>query len=103
MPPAFPRPMPLTSPEPPPPEPLVSDTMAPVFRLTPSPGTGPGTGAASSADRRVERSGRFVPDRAMQDAWVTRLQAGDEGARREVVEAYSERITSVVSGFSPFR
>jgi len=98
VPPAFPRPMPLTSPESPTPETLGSETMAPVFRLIPSPGAGSGAGSAPSADRRIERSGRFVPDRAMQDAWVTRLKAGDEGALREVVEAYSERITSVVSG-----
>ena len=34
----------------------------------------------------------------MQDAWVARLREGDEGALREVVQAYSERITSVVAG-----
>lgn len=66
--------------------------MAPVFRLTPVPGTD------RRVERRVERTGRAHPDRALQDAWVVRLKAGDEGALREVVEAFSERITSVVSG-----
>lgn len=71
-----------------------SETMAPVFRLTPDAGS----------DRRIERTdssgrtGRANPDRATQDAWVTRLKAGDEGALCEVIEAFSERLTSVVSG-----
>ena len=65
-----------------------SETMAPVFRLTPDAGS----------DRRTERSARANPDRATQDLWVTRLKAGDEGALREVIEAFSERLTSVVSG-----
>lgn len=64
----------------------VPATIAPVLRMSPD------------SERRVDRAGRVVPDRAMQDAWVARLKAGDEGALREVVEAYSERITSVVSG-----
>ena len=86
---ALPRALPscVAAPEPTP-EPRLSETIAPVFRMN----------SGSGTDRRVERSGRFSPDRAMQDAWVVRLKAGDEGALREVVEAYSERITSVVNG-----
>ena len=45
--------------------------------------------------RRTRQRG---PDRATQDAWVARLQAQDEAALREVVEAYGERITAVVGG-----
>jgi RNA polymerase sigma-70 factor (ECF subfamily) len=32
------------------------------------------------------------------DQWVARMREGDEGALREVVEAFSERITAVVAG-----
>jgi RNA polymerase sigma-70 factor (ECF subfamily) len=39
-----------------------------------------------------------LPDRARQDAWVARLRERDEGALREVVEAFGERITRVVAG-----
>jgi RNA polymerase sigma-70 factor (ECF subfamily) len=43
--------------------------------------------------------GRDLPiDRARQDAWVERLRAGDGQALREVVDAFSERITAVVGG-----
>lgn len=43
--------------------------------------------------------GRELPiDRARQDAWVERLRAGDGQALREVVDAFSERITAVVGG-----
>lgn len=38
------------------------------------------------------------PDRACQQAWVARLQDRDESALGEILEAYGERITSVVSG-----
>jgi RNA polymerase sigma-70 factor (ECF subfamily) len=48
----------------------------------------------------VAKSGRAAsPDRARQDAWVERLRARDEGALREVIEAFSERITAVVAGY----
>ncbi len=47
------------------------------------------------ARRRTRQRG---PDRATQDAWVARLQARDESALREVVDAYAERVTAVVSG-----
>jgi RNA polymerase sigma-70 factor (ECF subfamily) len=40
----------------------------------------------------------LLPDRVRQDRWVERLRAGDEGALREVIEAFGERITSVVAG-----
>jgi len=32
------------------------------------------------------------------DRWVARLREGDDGALREVVEAFSERLTAVVAG-----
>lgn len=38
------------------------------------------------------------PDRATQDAWVARLQDRDREALREVVAAFGERLTAVVSG-----
>ncbi len=38
------------------------------------------------------------PDRATQDAWVARLKARDAEALREVVAAFGERLTAVVSG-----
>jgi RNA polymerase sigma-70 factor, ECF subfamily len=48
--------------------------------------------------RRTDREGRLVPDRAQMDLWVARMRSGDAGALREVVEAFSERLTAVVSG-----
>ena len=47
---------------------------------------------------RTDKHGRLLPDRRQQDLWVARLREGDEAALREVVEAFSERITSVVAG-----
>lgn len=41
---------------------------------------------------------RQVPDRALQDVWVARLRARDEDALREVVLAFSERLSAVVGG-----
>jgi RNA polymerase sigma-70 factor, ECF subfamily len=38
------------------------------------------------------------PSRAVQDHWVARLRTGDASALREVVAAFQERITSVVTG-----
>ncbi len=38
------------------------------------------------------------PDRALQDLWVERLREGDAEALREVVHAFGERLTAVVSG-----
>jgi RNA polymerase sigma-70 factor (ECF subfamily) len=38
------------------------------------------------------------PDRALQDLWVLRLKARDPEALREVVHAFSERLTAVVYG-----
>ncbi len=38
------------------------------------------------------------PDRALQDVWVERLRGGDPEALREVVGAFGERLTAVVSG-----
>jgi RNA polymerase sigma-70 factor (ECF subfamily) len=40
-----------------------------------------------------------APDRAKQDEWVARLRARDEVALREVIAAFSERITAVVAGY----
>lgn len=55
----------------------------------------PARSAALKPGRRPVRSG---PDRQQQQAWVARLQDRDEGALGEVIRAYGERITSVVSG-----
>ena len=41
---------------------------------------------------------RAAPDRALQDTWVVRLRARDAGALTEVIEAFTERLTAVVSG-----
>jgi RNA polymerase sigma-70 factor (ECF subfamily) len=38
------------------------------------------------------------PDLAIQERWVRRLQAGEEAALCEVVEAFGERIAAVVTG-----
>jgi RNA polymerase sigma-70 factor (ECF subfamily) len=38
------------------------------------------------------------PARTLQDAWVARLRARDADALREVVDAFGERLTAVVSG-----
>jgi RNA polymerase sigma-70 factor (ECF subfamily) len=46
--------------------------------------------------RRARRTA--APDRALQDLWVTRLRAGDQDTLREVIAAFGERITAVVSG-----
>ncbi len=42
---------------------------------------------------------RTSPTREQQDAWVVRLRAGDGAALAEVVAAFSERLTNVVSAF----
>src|SRR5262245_54172766 len=55
-------------------------------------------GASVTSTGRIDRLGRPLPDRVLMDRWVERLRTGDEGALREVVEAFSERITSVVTG-----
>lgn len=76
-------------------------------KRTPAPNTGsspsedPSVPAALPAPPRLARRRRSRPkgpDRATQDAWVARLRDRDEAALREVVEAYGERITAVVSG-----
>ena len=47
---------------------------------------------------RLDRDGRVLPDRTQMDRWVARLRERDDGALREVVEAFGERITAVVAG-----
>ncbi|MDF1700030.1 MAG: sigma-70 family RNA polymerase sigma factor [Planctomycetota bacterium] len=47
---------------------------------------------------RGRRPAARSPDRAIQDVWVERLRAGDAEALREVVHAFGERLTAVVSG-----
>jgi RNA polymerase sigma-70 factor (ECF subfamily) len=66
---------------------------------TPQPGTvrqipvkGPAVGPARGRGRST------TPDRALQDLWVARLREGDTEALREVVHAFGERLTAVVSG-----
>ncbi len=49
----------------------------------------------ATATRRPAARG---PDRALQDLWVERLREGDTEALREVVHAFGERLTAVVSG-----
>ena len=51
---------------------------------------------AHPRSRRVTNA--RTPDRALQDLWVERLREGDGEALREVVAAFSERITAVVAG-----
>ena len=80
MPPTPPLPVPAPSPALP--------RTAPVLTL-PHPGMPP---------PRLDREGRVLPDRAQMDRWVARLRERDEGALREVVEAFGERITAVVAG-----
>jgi len=70
----------------------------------------PGTGSRPEKDPSVPsalpkpkrrtrpRPRQRGPDRATQDAWVARLRERDDGALREVIEAYGERITAVVGG-----
>jgi RNA polymerase sigma-70 factor (ECF subfamily) len=72
---------------------------APILPLTPRPAP-PGTVARPPVPIRpaAGRGGASGPDRGQQDLWTARLRQGDSQALREVVEAYSERITSVVSG-----
>lgn len=47
---------------------------------------------------RGRRPAARSPDRALQDVWVERLRAGDAEALREVVHAFGDRLTAVVSG-----
>lgn len=56
--------------------------------------------AADVAPRRptTRRRRGQGPDRAVQDLWVTRLKARDADTLREVVDAFGERVTAVVSG-----
>ena len=61
---------------------------SPLRAHPPAPATGPSP-AVGSARR---------PDRATQDLWVERLRAGDGEALREVVAAFGDRLTAVVSG-----
>lgn len=56
------------------------------------PAASPAPGSARLAPRAL------APDRALQDSWVRRLKARDPDALREVVEAFSERLTAVVAG-----
>ena len=48
--------------------------------------------------RTARRPRAGTPDRAQQEAWVLRLRQGDGEALREVVLAFAERLTAVVSG-----
>lgn len=66
-----------------------------VSRVTPTPSV-PSPGPIDPLRQGEERL--RVPDRAQMDRWVARLREGDEGALREVVEAFRERITAVVAG-----
>ena len=81
VPPPVPIPAPLAA------APVVPLREAPVLSMGPRP---------AESGRRTGRE--LLVDRARQDAWVERLRAGDGQALREVVDAFSERITAVVAG-----
>ena len=53
---------------------------------------------SSPAPVPATRTPSHPPDRALQDSWVARLKARDPDALRDVVAAFSERLTAVVSG-----
>ncbi len=69
---------------------------APALRLPSNPA--PAEPPAPAGEARPALRGPRAPDRALQDAWVARLRARDPEALREVVLAFSERLTAVVSG-----
>lgn len=83
--------------------PTVPPTSSPVPSPQPAP---PGAPPAApilpfpraGATLRTDREGRLLPDRPQMDRWVARMRDGDEGALREVVAAFSERLTAVVAG-----
>ena len=54
--------------------------------------------AQPATRQRPRRPKAGSPSRSQQDAWVERLREGDESALVEVIHAYGERITAVVSG-----
>ena len=58
----------------------------------------PAPGDRSAGGPSVGRRAGGVVSRALQDSWVARLKARDPEALREVVEAFTERLTAVVSG-----
>ncbi len=76
-----------------PPESPVSSSAARAQPADPSRPAG-----AQGPRRRVGRTAARAPDRALQDLWVARLREGDGEALREVVHAFAERLTAVVSG-----
>lgn len=53
---------------------------------------------SKSGPQRVRSTSSRTPDRALQDVWVARLREGDSEALRDVVHAFGERLTAVVSG-----
>ena len=64
-------------------------------RLNAAPGTRPTVGTRK---RGASRSQSRSPSRAIQDLWVARLKQGDTEALREVISAFQERLSAVVSG-----
>ena len=80
LPPSPARPLPLND--------AAAQSPAPLLRL----------GPAAPVPAAGARGREFLPDRARQDLWVARLREGDGQALREVVDAFSERITAVVTG-----
>ena len=65
----------------------------------PAPEDPPRRVPAQAVPRPKSRPARAgSPSRAQQDAWVERLRGRDEDALVEVIRAYGERITAVVSG-----
>ncbi|MDJ0974321.1 MAG: sigma-70 family RNA polymerase sigma factor [Planctomycetota bacterium] len=47
---------------------------------------------------RIRATRGVSPDRALQDLWVARLREGCTETLREVVDAFTERLSAVVSG-----
>ena len=81
------------TPEPTPEKPVPSSAAA---RIKPRSPEDPQAKRGLPKARPAGRSG--APDRALQDLWVARLREGDPEALREVVHAFGERLTAVVSG-----
>lgn len=77
------------------------DMPAPALKTTRPESGAPERGSLHvSPSRRTMKGKRATrgPDRALQDLWVERLRAGDAEALREVIEAFSDRISAVVAG-----
>lgn len=78
-----------------------SDPMSAARAHKTSPSQADAGAAGSPSPLRALRGRRPAarqPDRALQDVWVERLRQGDAEALREVVHAFGERLSAVVTG-----